>query len=193
MKNFDIFKNFVFNGLLLDDTLDDLEKQGISVRSGEKVKPPLIIDERDFSPIVIYSAQKMASVYIALFCLENAYRELIEDRLSERKGPKWWEKCVSSTIRKGAESLKRKEEKIKYHVAQRASSLIGYVMFGDLTKIIIKNWDLFSDLFPDQHWLSARFNDLEISRNIIMHSGVLPDIEIERIESIVRDWIRQVG
>jgi hypothetical protein len=26
-----------------------------------------------------------------------------------------------------------------------------------------------------------------------MHTGVLPQIEVERIESIVRDWMRQVG
>jgi len=62
-----------------------------------------------------------------------------------------------------------------------------------LAQIIINNWQEFSDLFPDQAWITSRFNDLEMSRNIIMHTGILPDIEIERIESIVRDWIRQVG
>ena len=66
-------------------------------------------------------------------------------------------------------------------------------MFGNLAQIIIANWDEFSDLFPDQAWITSRFNDLEMSRNIIMHTGVLPQLEVERIESIVRDWIRQVG
>lgn len=66
-------------------------------------------------------------------------------------------------------------------------------MFGNLAQIIIANWDNFSDLFPDQHWISSRFNDLELSRNIIMHTGILPEIEIGRIRSITRDWIRQVG
>jgi hypothetical protein len=66
-------------------------------------------------------------------------------------------------------------------------------MFGNLAQIIITNWEDFSDLFPDQAWISARFNDLEMSRNIIMHTGILPQIEIDRIESIARDWIRQVG
>jgi hypothetical protein len=62
-----------------------------------------------------------------------------------------------------------------------------------LAQTIIANWDDFSDLFPDQAWINSRFNDLEMSRNIIMHTGTLPQIEVERIESIVRDWIRQVG
>jgi hypothetical protein len=65
-------------------------------------------------------------------------------------------------------------------------------MFGNLSQIIIANWDEFSDLFPDQAWVTSRFNDLEMSRNIIMHTGTLPQLEVERIESIVRDWIRQV-
>jgi len=34
---------------------------------------------------------------------------------------------------------------------------------------------------------------LEMSRNIIMHTGGLPADEIDRIESIVRDLLRQIG
>ncbi|MOA60655.1 hypothetical protein D3C78_1855850 [compost metagenome] len=66
-------------------------------------------------------------------------------------------------------------------------------MFGNLAQIIMNNWDDFSDTIPNQAWLQARFSDLEMTRNIIMHTGVLPDIEIERIESIMRDWLSQIG
>ena len=71
--------------------------------------------------------------------------------------------------------------------------MIGYTLFGNLAQIIINDWEDFSDLFPDQHWVSSRLNDLELSRNIIMHTSTLPEIEVDRIESIARDWIRQVG
>ena len=90
------------------------------------------------------------------------------------------------------EKLREKETVNRYH-AQRSIALIGYTMFGNLGQITIANWDDFSDLFPDQAWITARFNDLEMSRNIIMHTGALPQIEVERIQSIVRDWIRQIG
>ena len=40
---------------------------------------------------------------------------------------------------------------------------------------------------------SSRMDDLEMSRNIIMHTGILPQDEIERIDSIVRDILRQIG
>lgn len=185
-------KQFVFNGLLLEDCLIQLENRGISVKNGSKVAPIDRVIETDFSPRIRFDANRMASIYVAFFCLENAVRELIVDRLAERSGIDWWEKCVSASIKKSVQKLKESEAKNKYQ-AERSASLIGYTLFGNLAQIIISNWEDFSDLFPNQAWITSRFNDLETSRNIIMHTGVLPEIEIERIQSIVRDWIRQVG
>lgn len=184
-------KQFVFNGILTEDSLSTLEKEGISIRQGSQIQPIARIEETDFSPRIIHGASRMASIYIVFFCLENAVRELISARLSERKGIEWWN-SVPEKIKKKVSELIKEEERYKYH-AQRATSNIGYTMFGNLGQIIIANWDEFSDLFPNQHWLTSRFEDLEKSRNIIMHTGLLPEIEIERIESITRDWLRQVG
>lgn len=192
MTNVERLKQFVFNGFLLDDDFAKLEDHGIAVRSGQAVQPVVPIEDAAFSPIIRYNASKMAALYVAFFCLENAVRDLISERLLERKNIHWWDECVPQKIKRDVEALRTKEEKNKYH-AQRAPALIGYTMFGNLAQIIINNWQEFSDLFPDQAWITSRFNDLEMSRNIIMHTGILPDIEIERIESIVRDWIRQVG
>ncbi len=192
MKNSKKLKEFIFNGLLLDDTLDKLEDSGISIREGQKLKGISRIQETDFSPKIIYNATKMSSVFTVFFCLENAVRELIQERLAERFGPTWWNDKIPTKIKDNVEKLKEKEKLNRYH-AQRSANNIGYTFFGQLCQIIINNWDDFSDLFPDQHWINSRFNDLEMSRNIIMHTGILPEIEIERIESICRDWIRQVG
>jgi len=150
------------------------------------------VDEVGFSPRTLYDARKMASVFTAFFCLENSARDLIAERLLARKGTDWWNTSVPAKINTAVERLKEKESRNRYH-APRSAALIGYTMFGNLAQIIIANWDEFSDLFPDQAWITSRFNDLEMSRNIIMHTGVLPQLEVERIESIVRDWIRQVG
>lgn len=185
-------KTFVFNAWLLDDTFDRLEKDGLNVKTGGKVIPIERIEETDFSPKIIYDANQMSSVYVAFFCLENAVRELIVDRLAERHGVGWWQKCVPEKIRTAVQKLKDHEEKNKYHTS-RSVNLIGYTMFGNLSQIITNNWEDFSDIIPSQSWVHSRFTDLEMSRNIIMHTGVLPAIEIERLESIVRDWIRQVG
>lgn len=191
-KFMDTLKQFVFNAMLLADTFDRLEDSGISVRGERGSKPVSRIEERSFSPRIAYDANKMSSIYIGLFCLENSVRELIAERLLERKGIDWWEVSVPAKIKTAVSKLKEKEEKNRYH-SQRSTTSIGYTLLGNLTQIIIANWEEFSDLFPDQAWVTSRFNDLEMSRNIIMHTGVLPQIEIERIESIVRDWVRQVG
>ncbi len=187
----DYLKRLAFNGILATDSLVALAKEGIDAGVVGK-KEETAIEESNFSPIILSKAKNMGKVYEIFFCLENAVRDLIEDRLSERSGQNWWDSCVPEKVRKAAEKLRKEEEKNKYH-AQRNSSLIGYTMFGNLAQIIIANWDNFSDLFPDQHWISSRFNDMELSRNIIMHTGILPEIEIGRIQGITRDWIRQVG
>lgn len=192
MNNINRLKQFVFNNLLIENTFEQLEREGISVRGGKKAELVSRIEPADFSPKVRHEAVKMASVYEAFYCLENAVRDLIVDRLVERKGLNWWVDCISDPVKKHVKKLQDEEAKNKYHT-RRSSSPIGYTTFGHLEKIIVNNWEDFSDLFPDQAWISARFSDLEKSRNIIMHSGVLPEIEIDRIQSIVRDWVRQVG
>lgn len=184
-------KNGVTNALLLEDTLMRLEEVGISVKTDAKPQTQAIVRVEDFSPQIRFQALQMQQVYVGFFCLENAVRELIQQRLSERHGPSWWNK-VPSKIRENVENLKKKEERNKYLTA-RSATAIGYTFFGNLGQIIIANWDDFSDLFPDQAWINSRFNDLEMCRNIIMHTNVLPMAEIERIDQIVRDWLTQVG
>lgn len=192
MDNLEKLKKMVFAGFLSEDNFYNLEKEGISVKVGDNLKLVNRLDETSFSPRILCKATKMASIFISFFCLENSIRELIKERLSERIGIDWWEKSVPQNVQKRAETLMVKEKKNKYHSA-RATDFIGYTLFGDLGLIIINNWEHFSDLIPDQSWVNARFNDLELSRNIIMHTGVLPDLEIDRIDSITRDWIRQVS
>jgi hypothetical protein len=187
-----MIRQFVFNAVLAENSLARLADQGISVRGSSATPPTISVDEIGFSPRVIYEATKMSSVFMAFYCLENAARDLITERLLDRKGTDWWETAVPIKIKAAVQKLKEREEKNRYHTP-RSSVLIGYTMFGNLAQIIIANWDEFSDLLPDQAWITSRFNDLEMSRNVIMHTGTLPQLEVERIGSIVRDWIRQVG
>lgn len=148
--------------------------------------------EADFSPVVWNNAINMSSVYQALFCIENTLRNFIVERMSERHGLNWWEDKVPSNIKIAVEKLKKGEAKNKFF-SSRSDSEIGYTMLGNLGQIIINNWEDFSDIIPSQAWLTSRMDDLEMARNIIMHTGVLPQIEIDRISSIVRDLLRQFG
>lgn len=185
-------RQFVFSAMLTEDSLAQLSKIGISVCGPKTVAPVISPEDLGFSPRVLHDASRMSAVFAAFFCIENSARDLITERLLVRKGADWWNVGVPLKIRQSVERLKEKESKNRYHTP-RASSLIGYTLFGNLAQIVVANWDEFSDIFPDQAWVTSRFNDLEMSRNIIMHTGTLPQLEIERIESIARDWMRQVG
>ena len=94
-------------------------------------------------------------------------------------------------IRRNVDNRKIKEEENRWH-ARRGSRNIFYTNFGDLRDIIIDNWEIFQNFFPDQHWIASRFKDLEISRNIIAHNNPLPKKEIDRIKIYFQDWINQV-
>lgn len=192
MKSISNLKQMVMNGMLVQSEIDKFSQDGILKSDGKKLKSPVDIENWNFSPIITSSANKMSPVYIAFYCLENSVRDLIVDKLYEIHGANWWEKCVPDKTKKRVEQLKIKEQKNKYH-SQRSTNNIGYTLFGDMASIIVANWSDFSDLLPNQAWITSRFEDLEMSRNIIMHSGVLPEDEIERIKTCVQDWIEQVG
>lgn len=192
MSDLKAIRDGITNALFLHDSFERLEEDGISVRS--EGASPLVsdINVNDFSPRIRFQASQMREIYVGFFCLENAARELITQRLSERHGPTWWTSKVPKKIRDSVDSLKAKEYKNKY-LSNRSVSEIGYTFFGNLCQIIIGNWEDFNDLFPDQAWITSRFNDLEACRNIIMHTNVLPQEEIDRINGIIRDWLSQVG
>lgn len=185
-------RQFVFNALLAENSLAQLAADGISVQGRTATPPTIQVEEFGFSHRIVYDAIKMSSVFMAFFCIENSARSLISERLLSRKGLEWWATAVPAKIRTAVEKLKEKEAQNRYHTA-RSTDLIGYTLLGNLAQIIIANWSEFEDLFPDQAWIMSRFNDLEMSRNIIMHTGTLPQIEVDRIDSILRDWTRQVG
>ena len=67
MAYFDELKQFIFNGLLLNDSFERLEVEGISVRSATQMVPVERIEETDFSPRIIFDAKRMASIYIVFF------------------------------------------------------------------------------------------------------------------------------
>ena len=59
----------------------------------------------------------MAYVYGIFFCFENLVRELVAQRLEERKGPNWWDKCSPENVKKRVEQKKLDIEKNTWHEA----------------------------------------------------------------------------
>lgn len=152
MKTIDELKRFTFNAMLLEDNLFEMHKKGTLVKEGIQQTPITRISENDFNPIIWRQAQEMSSVYAIIYCIENSLRNFIVDRLSEKYGLDWWEKCVSKGIKTSTERLKNSEEKNKYH-SSRGDSPIHYTLLDNLVQIIISNWDEFADVIPNQAWI----------------------------------------
>lgn len=193
MSDRGLIQGWLFKGLSVETLLDEMEAEGISVRA---VSDPgalqRVMPLEEFSADIRQAAMQSLPAFLAFFCLENAIRELVVDRLRENHGSDWWQSCASQKLKDRVIQRQTKEGSNRWHV-QRGANEIYYTDFGDLLDLMIGHWADFEDLFPDQHWVAGRLNDLENSRNIIAHSNLLDERERARIRMYLQDWLRQVG
>jgi Swt1-like HEPN len=177
--------SFAFRGLLTDEALD------------RTPRVPWIPQSAAIDAAIAKSvacSRRMATVYAAIAAFENSVREFVAKRLLEGPPPRegWWVERVSEKIRKKAETRQEEEAKIRWHTP-RGDQPLNYTEFGDLTAIIGQNWELFEPHLRNQDWVRQILSTLERSRNVIMHSGELASADIERIGTVIRDWVKQVG
>lgn len=186
-------REWLFSSLSLEDALNRLEHDGYSVKATSdpgSVQSALRLE--DFSVEIRRSAMKAFPAYLAFFCLENAVREIVSERLGENIGPDWWDSCATKKTRDKVAARQKAEGIERWH-ARRGEHPIYYSDFGDLQNLITNNWPEFEDLFPDQNWLKARLGELEALRNIIAHSNLVESRDLDRIKLYLEDWTRQVG
>ena len=183
----------VFKSLMLSEDVAAREEAGQLLRpEGAKQQTALFGEfEAHFSRELRERAERMTYAYCLFFCFENAVRDLVAQRLTERKGSGWWAAAVPAKVQQRVEAKKQEIEDNKWHQTAIGAD-INHTLFGDLASIIISQWQEFVELFPDQQWVQVRLNELERSRNVIAHGNVLPDSEIERLEQYLGDWLRQV-
>lgn len=171
-------RSWLFKALAADDALDDLEQEGMAVRPDHDPRAvQRVLSIEEFPTQVRKNAMKALPGYLGFFCIENAVRELVAERLSENHGSDWWDSCATTAIQGRVEGRQKKEGQNRWHT-RRGDHEINYTDFGDLRLLIINNWEDVEELFPDQNWLATRLDELEASRNIIAHSNVLDDREL---------------
>lgn len=183
---------FGFRALLAEESLDSAGRvhRNLSHSADRVLAEAVALDALDDE--LVARASRMAIVYAAVCAFENAARRLVSDVLLEKLGEDWWEKGVSQSIRRRAESRRSEEEKIKWH-GQRGDALINYTELGDLTSAIRNNWPHFEPHVPSIEWAASIFAVVERSRNVIMHSGELSLEDVTRVGINIRDWTKQVG
>lgn len=184
--------NFIYRGILTEESLD---KSGRQRRrhfgNEESIKLREALSFAMLDSDLLADAQRMAIVYTAIHAFENMVRQLVQKGMVEVHHETWWEK-VPEKIQKKVKTRMEEDAKFKWHGARGGSEII-YCDFGDLSSIIVTQWQVFEDILTDIEWTKAILNTLEKSRNIIMHGGLLAKEDVERIGINIRDWIRQAG
>lgn len=187
--------SFAFRGQLAEEALDKAGRKKYSNEEAffsEELAKKLHFDEIDSK--YVEQSKTMLTVFATITAFENATREFVYSVLFEKYKTEWWSKGVQKSIRDRAESRKEQEAKVKWHVS-RGDAMMSYLDFGDLTKIMLSgdNWPQFESYVDSQDWVRAIFDDIEKSRNVIMHSGVLDEYDIARVGLNIRDWLRQIN
>ena len=183
---------FVYRGILTQESLDKagrISHYSFGSKEMEIIRSKLFLEMLDDESIAI--ARRMSIVYVAVHSFENTVREFVRTAMFEEYKEEWWDK-VPTRIKTKVTSRIEDESKFRWHGA-RGGSEIEYCDFGDLSSIIVTNWEIFKDVLADLEWVKATLSVLERSRNIIMHGGELDIQDIERIGSNIRDWVRQAG
>jgi len=184
---------FLFRSATANSRVDEMVSDGVLPAVSPLQSPPEPGPLDDFSFAIRVEAQRMARVYELLFCFENSVRELIEDRLKEKFDvATWWQEGVPEDIRNSAEALKEKERQTPWH-GPRGGTLLAFVDFPVLGRIITAGWAHFEDLLGSPDWVRNLFDEMNQSRRAVAHTGVLSQHDIERMELRVRDWLRAVG
>ncbi|HYW21589.1 MAG TPA: Swt1 family HEPN domain-containing protein [Nodularia sp. (in: cyanobacteria)] len=142
----------------------------------------------------VLSAERMSKLYVILHCYENSVRCFIEKILSKELGDNWWEEVAGQPMLRTVNTVKEKELTNKWVSPRGGSSPLYYINWGDLVKLIKKREELFLPYIGDMSFIENRFVQLEHSRNIVAHHGILPsEDDFQRVYISFRDWCRQIG
>lgn len=162
-----------------------------SARSPMRPKMVRFPTERDHElPIAAATAddaRRMALVYPKLYLLENSIRQVILETLRRAHGADWFAAKAPTDVKNKVIDRKALEKKKPWH-SQRGAHEINYTDFGDLRKIIERNWDDFKSLFPTREWIVQKLDDLESPRNVVAHSNPLSQRDETRIGLHLSDW-----
>jgi hypothetical protein len=193
-KTEDHLRSFGMSGLLVTEDLRSIEKTlGISLGHSDTKRTESITEYYpQFESKLRNEAEEMAKHYELFYCLENAIRTLISETLQESSGLDWWNGTrVPDVVKKGvAERIKRD---IDSGMTRRSDEAIDYTNFGELSVIIVSNWDVFGTIFSSQRAVERVMNNLNLLRGPIAHCCPITDDEIQRLQLSVRDWFRMIG
>ena len=188
-------RDFVFRGLLFESEAEVFRRAGINVGIDfSEAEETLLLEA--LTPFGVQrrnDALEMARLYAVLHAFENEVRSLIRDTLDEGLEANWWDtKAVPTSVQKMAESRQKAAEKDSWLEGAKGDRL-EFVDFGDLSAIILQNWECFKAVMPSQEWIKQRMTELEKARNFVAHNRMLLPSEFQRIYMYISDWNKVIG
>lgn len=144
-----------------------------------------------FDAAIRSEAAAMSKHYEVFYSLEKSIRVLVSETIESADGKEdWWDSPrVPEAIRNDVRSRIQKE--IDAGVSRRSLDELDYTTFGELSNIIVANWDLFGGtLFNSKKALEKVMASLNALRNPIAHCSPLAEDEQLRLRLAVRDWFR---
>lgn len=180
---------FTLANSLTENSLDHVEKEfDINLcRSEDKTT-----EEKDyyaqFEASFRKEARAMGKHYEVFYCLERSIRNLIIELMNEKFGANWWEEKVREVIRNNVNNNQKNEQDSGY--TQRSEEKIDYTTFGELSEIVMSNWEAFDNLFRSKRAFQKIMASLNLLRGPIAHCCPLAEDEIVRLEITVKDWFR---
>ena len=131
--------------------------------------------------------REMSDVYLYLYCIENSLRIFIAVIMG--KGTVTFPSKVQETIDK----MKDGEKENKY-LPVRGDNDLFYCDFIQLGKIIVANWSIFGQYFPErnEHWLNVMINELYKIRCLVAHNSFVGDHERLSLKVYYKNIILQL-
>jgi hypothetical protein len=87
---------------------------------------------------------------------------------------------------------RKKNEENNRWVSIRGESELFYLDFLELNTLILNNWQIFNEYFPDQAWISSKFSELYGIRNLVAHNSYVGEHERNILQVNFRSIINQL-
>jgi hypothetical protein len=189
-KRFDSVKLFSLANSIVEQELDKVENQfDLDLKRHPKEEIQKKMFYLQFDSEYRKEAKEMAEHYEVFYCLEKSIRSSILEFMEETYGTNWWNEKVQPNIQENVKNNIKRDEDSGFTI--RSEENIDYTTFGELSEIVVKNWDAFDTFFKrGKKSFQKIMTNLNQLRGPIAHCSPFAEDEKVRLELTVKDWFR---
>jgi Swt1-like HEPN len=121
--------------------------------------------------------REMSDVYLYLYCIENSLRIFIAEIMNRETV------TIPTKVQATITKMKESEQERKY-LPVRGDNDLFYCDFIELGKIIVSNWAVFGQYFPNKndHWVNVMVGELYQIRCLVAHNSFVGEHERQSLK-----------